>query len=108
MGIARLFVGVVLFLVVVAVMAAETARVATGGSRPVALRDIRLVFPAPPDVTCLLIVRGLPVLYKFFAIVGTMRAGFTLVVAPRAISALATALLATTLLAALLTLLPAR
>ena len=108
MGTARLFVGVVLFLVVVAVVAAEIARLAAGGSRPVALRDIRLVFAAPPDVACLLKARGLLVPYRFFApIIGTVTAGLTLVVAPSVTSALTTALLATTLLAALLGLLPA-
>ena len=73
------------------------------------LRDIRLVFAAPPDVACLLKARGLPVPYRFFApIPGAVRAGLTLVVTPPVTSALATALLATTLLAALLALLPAR
>ena len=105
MGTARLFVGVVLFLLVVAVVAAETTRVAAGGSRPVALRDIRLVFATPLDVACLLKARGLPVPYRFFAhIVGAVRAVLMLVVAPPVTSALTTALLATTLLAALLAL----
>ena len=46
--------------------------------------------------------------YRFFApIIGTVTAGLTLVVAPSVTSALTTALLATTLLAALLGLLPA-
>ena len=102
MGTARLFVGVVLFLIVVAVV------LAAGGSRPVALGDIQLVFTAPPDVACLLKARGLLVPYRFFApIIGTVTAGLTLVVAPSVTSALTTALLATTLLAALLGLLPA-
>ena len=103
MGTPRVFVDVVLFIIVVAVV------VAAGGSRPVALRDIQLVFAAPPDVACLQNARGLPLSDRFFApIIGAVRAGITLVVAPPVTSALATALLATTLLAALLPLLPAR
>ena len=75
-GTARLFAGVVVFLVVVAAVAEERATVAAGGSRPVALRDIRLVFAAPPDVACLLKARGLPVPYTFFApTIGAVRAG---------------------------------
>ena len=84
------FVSVVLFLVDVAVVAAETARVAAGGSRPVALRGIA----APPDVARLLKARGLPVPNGFFApIIGAVRAGLTLVLAPAVTSALAGALL---------------
>ena len=109
MGTACLFVGVVIFLVVVAVVAAETVKVAAGRRRRVAVRHIRLVFAAPPDVACLLKARGLPVPDRFFApVIGAVRAGLTLVVAPPMTSALATALLATTLLADLLALLPAR
>ena len=100
MGTACLFVRVVLFLVVVAMVTTETARIAAGGSRPVALRGIA----APPDVACLWKARRLSVPYRFFApIIGAVRAGLTLVLAPPVTSALAGALHA-----ALLALLPAR
>ena len=105
MGTAGLFIGVVLFLVDVAVVAAETARVTAGGSRPVTLRGIA----APPDVASLWKARGLPVPNGFFApIIGAVRAGLTLVLAPPVTSVLAGALLAATLLAAQLAMLPAR
>ena len=105
MGTACLFDGIVLFLVDASVMAAETSRVAAGGSRPVALRGIA----APPDVACLLQERGLPVPNGFFShIISAVRAGLTLMLAPAVTSALAGALLAATLLAPQLAMLPAR
>ena len=105
MGTACLSIGAVLFLVIVAVVAAETARVAAGGSRLVALRGIA----APPDVACLSKTCELPVPNGFLAsVVGAVRAGLTLVLAPALTSALAGALLAATLLVAQLAMLPAR
>ena len=105
MGTACLFDGIVLFLVDASVMAAETSRVAAGGSRPVALRGIA----APPDVACLLQERGLPVPNGFFShIISAVRARLTLMLAPAVTSALAGTLLAATLLAARLAMLPAR
>ena len=58
---------------------------------------------------CLWKARGLPVTYRFLApIIGAVRAGLSLVLAPPVPSALAAALLAATLLAALLAFLPTK